>query len=366
MKKCDIIIPVWNQLEVTRVCLDSLIKNTDFPYRLIIIDNNSEKETEKYLSDFRDAHQDKVLLIRNEENLGYIKATNQGMKAADGEYLCLLNNDTDVHPKWLTTLVEVAELEDDIGLVNPASNHFNMAGPTYKSDDDPLYMGMGRCIGFCVLVKRKVVDAIGYLDESFGLGYGDDIAYSEAAQNAGYRCVLAKKSYVFHHGKTSFGRDSKARKYARQQKKLAYEVLAKRPRIIAVLTNKVDTDKSKKIIKTLEKLADRGLRNKVILNYRPEKPPFEHMYMSFRSQNKIWIYVYSLFRFLVDGKTDFFVTDSPFLFNILKGIRNIASNKELLFFDDQIYGVEGPFSEYPDNIRSFHDSLVEKLGARKS
>lgn len=65
-KKCDIIIPVWNQLEFTKRCIESIRKNTRFPYRLIIIDNNSEPPTKNYLSGIADRHDD-VLLIRNED-----------------------------------------------------------------------------------------------------------------------------------------------------------------------------------------------------------------------------------------------------------------------------------------------------------
>ena len=150
---CDIVLPVWNQLEMTKECLKSVLENTDYPYRLIIVDNGSESETASYLKLFSDENVDKVMLLRNDVNVGYIKATNRGMKESTGNYVCLLSNDTVVYPNWLSKMIAVAEKEKDIGLVNPASNHFDL---TY---DDTLsnnyeYTGMGRCIGFCMLTKR--------------------------------------------------------------------------------------------------------------------------------------------------------------------------------------------------------------------
>jgi len=114
---CDIVMPVWNQLEVTRACLESVIENTNYPYRLIIVDNKSDEPTAAFLRSFGEQHNEKVLLIRSEENLGYIKGTNLGMKASTGDHVCLLNNDTVVYPGWLSAMVEVADLENDIGLV---------------------------------------------------------------------------------------------------------------------------------------------------------------------------------------------------------------------------------------------------------
>jgi len=70
---CDIIIPVWNQLSFTRNCVDSILKNTDAGYRLIIIDNASDKETRDYLESLKSLSHPPVLLVRNEKNVGFIR-----------------------------------------------------------------------------------------------------------------------------------------------------------------------------------------------------------------------------------------------------------------------------------------------------
>ncbi len=77
--QCDIIIPVFNQLVLTRACLDSIENNADMPYGLILVDNASGEETTKYLGDYETLNKN-VQLIRNEDNAGWVKAINQGMR----------------------------------------------------------------------------------------------------------------------------------------------------------------------------------------------------------------------------------------------------------------------------------------------
>jgi|GEM_PF-6488463 len=106
----DIIMPVWNNCEVTQRALESVVRHTSGDWRLIIIDNASTAPTRQYLQDFSRAHKDCITLIRNEENLGFIKATNQGLKASRAAFACLLNNDVVVTDGWLAGLLRVAKL----------------------------------------------------------------------------------------------------------------------------------------------------------------------------------------------------------------------------------------------------------------
>ena len=115
--RCDIIIPVWNQLERTRECIDSVRENTRASYRLVIIDNASDKPTKEYLESLRGALPG-IVLKRNKDNLGFIKVVNQGMKESNSEYVCVLNNDTVVTAGWLSEMIGVAGSEGGIGVVN--------------------------------------------------------------------------------------------------------------------------------------------------------------------------------------------------------------------------------------------------------
>ena len=105
----SIIIPCWGQLEFTRQCLAALKSHTRRPWELIIVDNGSTDGTPDYLAGVSDMANMPVTVITNATNRGFPAAVNQGLKAARGEYLVLLNNDVIVTDGWLEQL---------IGLVN--------------------------------------------------------------------------------------------------------------------------------------------------------------------------------------------------------------------------------------------------------
>jgi GT2 family glycosyltransferase len=205
--RCDIVIPVWNQLEHTRDCIESVAKNTSYPYRLILVDNGSEPDTRDYLAGLSvKGHE--VKLIRNASNEGFVRAANQGLKESDAPYVCLLNNDTIPAPGWLERMVEFADLHKDVGLLNPVCNgHGDTPIDDYARRllaNKGRYMEMNQCFGFCMLIKREVIDKIGYLDEAFGIGGFDDTDYSMRAHKAGYRCVCVHDAYVYHKEHVSF------------------------------------------------------------------------------------------------------------------------------------------------------------------
>lgn len=346
MAHCDIVIPVWNQLEATKACLESIIENTDYPYRVIIVDNKSDEPTASFLRSFGKQHSEKVLLMRSEENLGYIKGTNLGMKASTGDYVCLLNNDTVVYPGWLSAMVRVAELELDIGIVNPASNHFDISSEEADKADSIRYKGMGKCVGFCMLIKREIVDRVGYLDERFGMGYGEDDAYCISARNEGYRCVMARGAYVYHHGKKSFGRDRKAKEFRERQRGLATELLGPQLRLAAFLSGEMTSNNSSLMLNMLGRLADRGVKSKVILRHPPAKFPFEHDFVRFERQSAMIFYISAVYRLLLDGRFQHIVTDDAALFNLLSKLNLLG--KKMFFLNGMIYDEKGQISSYDD------------------
>lgn len=205
--KCDIIIPVWNQLVHTRDCIEHVAGNTRYPYRLIVIDNGSEEPTKSYLAGLSIPGVE-VRIIRNESNLGFVKAVNQGFKVSDAPYVVLLNNDTIPAPGWLERLVEFAEKNPEIGIMNPVCDgHGSMAIEEYSRTlerNAGRYMEVNQCFGFCMLIRRSVIDKIGILDEAFGIGGYDDTDYCMRAHKAGYRCACVHSSYVYHKQHVSF------------------------------------------------------------------------------------------------------------------------------------------------------------------
>ena len=213
MQSCDIIIPVWNQLEATNECVDSIVKHTDYPYRLILIDNGSSAETAGYLRGLKERKDLEAVLIRNDENLGFVKAVNQGIKASDGPYVCVMNNDTIATSGWLGEMVAVMEAKPEIGLLNPSSNtsgqfpyknqsidEYAAALRQFRGEIQELYT----CRGFCMLIRRAVLDRLGLLDEIYHIGYFDDTDYCKRAQGANFRTARAKAAYVYHKENISF------------------------------------------------------------------------------------------------------------------------------------------------------------------
>jgi GT2 family glycosyltransferase/tetratricopeptide (TPR) repeat protein/2-polyprenyl-3-methyl-5-hydroxy-6-metoxy-1,4-benzoquinol methylase len=210
-----IVILTHNQLEYTRLCLDSLRSLTDEPYELIVVDNGSTDGTVEYLRALPG-----VRLIANETNRGFPAAANQGIAAATGNQILLLNNDVVLTTGWLGRLLRALHSDPAIGLVGPCSNC--VSGPQqvetrYESlaDLDGFAWDWGkqhngqrvevsRLVGFCLLIRREVVAAIGLLDEQFGVGCYDDDDYCLRAIQTGYRAVIAADAFIHHFGGRTF------------------------------------------------------------------------------------------------------------------------------------------------------------------
>ncbi|MFA5147120.1 MAG: glycosyltransferase family 2 protein [Candidatus Omnitrophota bacterium] len=214
---CDIIIPVWNEQESTSICIDKVREHTHGPYRLIIIDNASGEATRRYLEGLRKDAPGTVL-IRNEENLGFVKAVNQGIRSSAGRYICILNNDTVVTEDWLERLIDTCEKGPGaIGIANPASNVFGDKAP-YGGRYGWQELDSAR--GFCMLIKREVVERVGLFDEAYGMGYFEEKDFSRRAIEAGYICVKAGTSFVYHRDRLSFDKIKERDEIFRENEKL--------------------------------------------------------------------------------------------------------------------------------------------------
>lgn len=212
---CDIIVPIWNQPELTRRCLESVRACTAAePVRLILVDNGSEEPARRLLDRFRQEGRPPAEVLRNEENLGFIKAVNRGIRAARAPWICLLNNDTIATRGWLAEMIKAAGSDPRIGLVNPTSNSLGLEPGNRPLEEVAagLKKESGRwaelpaATGFCLLARKSLFDRIGPLDESYGMGNFDDDDLSQRVRQAGLLCVRACASYVYHEEKASFRR----------------------------------------------------------------------------------------------------------------------------------------------------------------
>lgn len=231
---CDIIIPIWNQLACTTKCIESIKRNTKISYRLILIDNASDNDTRDYLFGLSKRNEG-ITLIRNKENLGFVKAVNQGLKASGAPYVCVVNNDTVASEGWLSELMDLARSRPEIGLVTPQSespgkltvDEYGRALASNKGQ----YIETNQCLWFCVLVKREVLEKIGCLDEIYGMGGYDDADFAMRAHKAGYKCVTARGAYVYHKWHTSFKKAGKREELVRKNQKIFFDKWGKYLRI---------------------------------------------------------------------------------------------------------------------------------------
>ncbi|MCX5677922.1 MAG: glycosyltransferase family 2 protein [Candidatus Omnitrophica bacterium] len=242
----DIIIPVFNEAALTKNCLESIVNNSDTPYHLILIDNASGEETRKCLEEFVRTNRNSVL-IRNGTNLGWVKAVNQGINMSSGPYICIMNNDTVVRtPGWLYKLIAAVEANPGAGLVNPRFETKNAA----IAERYP-YIEIDFCRGYCVLIKRAVIDKIGGLDEAYGLGYYDDDDFSVRAIRANFRCIRANDIVVEHIRDSTFStvfKDKARRELHEKNKQLFYSKWGRRLRIVFIVTKTLDKERLKDVL----------------------------------------------------------------------------------------------------------------------
>lgn len=233
---CDIVIPVFNKPDLTRDCLGAIYGRTHMPFNLILIDNGSDDDTRVFLETFRKDHGN-ASLIRNDKNLGWIKALNQGIAASKSPYICAMNNDALVrNDGWLSKMILVAQSAPDIGLINP---EFEVKKKVHNAP----YIEVDFCRGYCILIKREVVDRIGLFDESYGMGYYDDDDYSVRAIRAGFRCVRVSDVLVEHLKDTTFSdffTEDKRRAMHEKNKKLFYSKWGDRLNLLFIITRDVD------------------------------------------------------------------------------------------------------------------------------
>lgn len=199
---CDIIIPVWNQSELTVSCLQSIRKYTD-NYRLILIDNASEPEEWEKIETENMLHE-KCVVIHNNENLGFVKAVNQGLRLLLAPFVIIMNNDTEAVPRWTEKLAEPF-IHRKVMLSGPlTTTPESWQGKYPRGNKGWVLREKGMLAFFCTMFRSRIFKEVGLLDENFGVGFGDDDDYCFRVLKAGYKMALVQDLVIPHHHRSTF------------------------------------------------------------------------------------------------------------------------------------------------------------------
>jgi len=238
LPKVSIIILTYNNLELTKLCLESIEQNTHYSnVEIIIIDNASTDGTADFL---KNQYFQKAKIIFNQTNKGFAAGNNQGLRIASGDYSVILNNDTQVSPYWLSRMLVHFQQQSKIGLLGPVTNNIGNEAKIYTRYKDPKkiwnevkgimanHQGKLRPLKtaafFCVMIPRKILEEVGGLDENFGLGFFEDDDYCRRVELKGYKIYCADDVFVYHHLSASYSKMKKIeRKKLFEKNKQLYE-----------------------------------------------------------------------------------------------------------------------------------------------
>ena len=220
----DVVVPIYNASSDVRACATSVLAHLRPDVRLILIDDASpDPGIAEYFAELERLAHPQVVLLRNEKNLGFTGTANRGMQLSRANVV-LLNSDTIVSRGWLDALMHCAATDPTIGTVTPFSNNAEICSfPRFCEDNPwpagrdaeptraalaaaavPTYPDLPTGVGFCLFLRRAMLDQIGIFDPAFGAGYGEENDLCLRAANAGWRNVLADNAFVVHTGGRSF------------------------------------------------------------------------------------------------------------------------------------------------------------------
>ncbi|WP_232424212.1 glycosyltransferase [Imhoffiella purpurea] len=223
--RVSIVVPVHDQFDYSHHCLAALERTQDeADFEVILVDDASTDGTADRLAEYRN-----LVLIRNPQNLGFVGTCNRGAEAARGEILVFLNNDTQVQPGWLESLVRTFDERPEAGIVGSRllypDGRLQEAGGILFEDgsawnyghlDDPnkpeysYLRAVDYCSGAALAIRAHLFRQLGGFDETFAPAYYEDTDLAFRVRDAGYQVYYQPLSQVVHFEGISAGRDASA------------------------------------------------------------------------------------------------------------------------------------------------------------
>ncbi len=219
----DIVIPAYNEPEILKKCLDSLLAHTDPRHTIHVVNDASPDPGVDELLRTYVRRWPKLRYYRLPFNLGFPGAVNAALTATSHDVV-LVNADTEFPPHWLGRLDRCLRSDPRIGAISPLSNNATICSVPRVNEKNALPAGLTveamdrlvadtsmrryprapTVVGFCMLMTRKAIDEVGPLDMSFGRGYGEEVDWCQRAWAKGFESVICDDLFVFHHGEVGF------------------------------------------------------------------------------------------------------------------------------------------------------------------
>lgn len=229
-----IIVPVYGDWPSLSECIESLIEYTSPSKHTVLLINDCGPEADELELRIRKAIKGykHFKYYRNKKNLGFLKNCNNAVENLDktSNNVLLLNSDTKVTAGALEELENVLDSNKQIGAVSPRSNNATITTVPLRAMKQKgvepkrsyaLFKKINRQFprtsvvptahGFCILIRRSLIEKYGLFDPAFGKGYGEEVDFCQRIRGQGYICVLANRAFVFHQEARSFSLEKKAK-----------------------------------------------------------------------------------------------------------------------------------------------------------
>jgi GT2 family glycosyltransferase len=229
----DIVMINFNGLKFTPKCIETLYKNTDYPFNLIVVDNHSTDGSAEYLTSVMKKYSNIKVVFSDQPNSGFAEGVNIGLKNSSSPYVLLLNNDTLFFQKnWLSILLEALNKDSNNGIVSPKllylDDRIQYAGASFNQDLQPYHIGRFKNSGCydvereipwatfaCALIRRELLGS--GLDEAYKLGTFEDVDFCCNARIAAWKILYVPASVVYHYEGATISTLDKVR-FSEQQK----------------------------------------------------------------------------------------------------------------------------------------------------